>query len=406
MRPDRIIATHRAPRQRLALLTIVGLILVAAITGIAGSAALAGPTPAPTPGTSDAPAPRHSTPTRTPHPSSSPSQSPSAQPSPNPQPDGGDDPAWYDIPGQVQKAIAQFITWVATTGMKPVLTTLGSTVMATPDLTHNDRVHRFWTTSMVAANAIFVLLIVAAGLVVTSHETLQTRYGLKEILPRLTVGALISNTSLIICRKAIEAANALTQAIGGQGVNGKAAAKYLTDALDAALPNSNFLISMLELAIVVMAVIVIITFILRIMLLVILIGVAPLVLALHALPQTESLAYTWWRAVAACLGLQIGQAVIVLATIRIFLSPTDSTVFGLPNSGTALLNVLVALSMLWLLIKLPAWTKRFVLGSAGGRGLVRQTISAVVMVKTLGATAGALAGHRRSTRTDKQKKGS
>jgi hypothetical protein len=389
MSPDRTRTTRRRVFRRRIAMLIGGLILATGgVTALAGAPVVAAPRPAPTPGISNNPTPRHPTPSPT-TPSATPSQSPSAQPSPNPQPgDGGDDPAWYDIPGQVQKAITQFIGWVATTGMKPVLAALGSTVMATPDLTHNGRVHTFWLTSLVAANAIFVLLIVAAGLVVTSHQTLQIRYGLKEVLPRLAVGALLSNTSLVLCGKAIEAANALTAAIAGQGVNGHAAANYLTDAADRGEHGDTFLLSVLAVAIIVMALVVIITFIVRMMGLVVLIGIAPLALALHALPQTEFLAYTWWRALAAVLGIQLGQAVIVVATLRVFLSPTGTSFVGLPASGSSLLDALVALSMLWLLIKLPGWTKRFVLGHQSGRGLVRQAISAILMIKTLGGMAG------------------
>jgi hypothetical protein len=151
-----------------------------------------------------------------------------------------------------------------------------------------------------------------------------------------------------------------------------------------------------------MAIVVVMTFVLRIALLVMLLGVAPLALTCHATPQTESLAYAWWRAFAACLGIQLGQAVIILATIRVFLTPTGPQVLGMPATTGGLLSILVCLTMLWLLIKLPGWTKHLILGPLArqhGRGLVGQIIHAVVLLKTLGALAGAGSRTNRPTRT-------
>jgi hypothetical protein len=178
-----------------------------------------------------------------------------------------------------------------------------------------------WTTSLIVANAVFVLFVVAAGFTVTVRETLQAQYGIKEILPRLVVGAVASNLSLLVCQKAIEAGNALTAGIAGQGVDPASAAEAFTQALTAQLGGTNILMSLLVIAVLVLAIVVVFTFILRIALLVVVIGAAPLALLFHALPQTEALAYTWWRALAACLGAQVAQAIVVLAAVKVFLTP-------------------------------------------------------------------------------------
>lgn len=122
-------------------------------------------------------------------------------------------------------------------------------------------------------------------------------------------------------------------------------------------------------AVIVLVLVVVITFIMRVACLVLLIGFAPLALVCHALPQTEGLAYTWWRAMGACLGIQLAQAAIVLGAIRI----TGSTILGIPTSTSGYMRTLICLCMLWILIKIPGWMKQFVLGSMGqrhGRGLL------------------------------------
>lgn len=327
-----------------------------------------------------------------------------AAPTPSPTPDpslvvpgGGGDPGWFDIGGQIRKAMADFLAWVAQTGLSPVLRTLGDTVLATPDLTSNPQVRGLWTGSLVVANALLVLVVVAGGFTIAARDTLQSRHGLKEIAPRLVVGAVAANVSLIIAGKAIEVANAITTAIVGQGVDGPLAVTAITNTLHQAALGTNFLFSVLVLAVLVLAIIVVITFVIRVAILVLLIGAAPLALLCHALPQTEGLAYVWWRAMGASFAIQITQALILLATVKVFLTPVGPTVLGVPSTGDGLLGLLVCVTMLWLLIKVPGMARRMVLGPlTHGRSLIGQVLTTVAMVKTIGATSGA-AGRAAST---------
>ncbi len=363
------------------------------------------PNPSPSP-----PSPGKPTPSPIPAPpTGKPSPTPPGTPSPAPGPtppgwtppspgDGSDDdPGLFDIPGQIRKAINDFLAWIAKTGLKPVMDALGKTVLSTPDLTSNPQVQAIWTTSLVVANGIFVLFVIAGGFIVASRETLQSQYGLKEIAPRVVVAGVAANTSLLVCGKAIAFTNALTAAIAGQGVDGNGAVTALDQILNQpASPNMPpILFSLLILAALVMGIVVLVTFILRTAMLVLLLGVAPLALTCHATPQTEGLAYTWWRALVACLGIQLGQAVILLATVRVFLTPAGPEVLGVTVTNDGLISILVCLTMLWLLIKLPGWMKHLILGPLArrhGRGLIGQIIHAVIMLKTLGTLAGVSRG--------------
>src|SRR6266508_3972139 len=364
MRP----VTCRTAAVRLLTLLVLGVVLATGAAVAAGtSPAWADPAPTPGVGVPDpgvppspdkTPTPPKPTPSPIPGPpTGKPTPAPPGTPSPapgptppgftSPSPDSNNDPGLFDIPGQIRKAINDFIAWIAKTGLKPVLDALGHTVLSTPKLTDNPQVKAIWTTCLITANAIFVLFVIAGGFIVASRETLQSQYGLKEIAPRVVVAGVAANVSLLVCGKAIEAANALTAAIAGQGVDGNSAATALTR---------------------------------------------------HAPPQTEGLAYAWWRAFAACLAMQLGQAIIILATVRVFLTPAGPQVLGVPVTPGGLLAILVCLTMLWLLIKLPGWMKHLILGPLGrrhGRGLVGQIIHAVIMLKTLGTLAGISRGPSR-----------
>ncbi|MBN1172222.1 MAG: hypothetical protein JXA67_08600, partial [Micromonosporaceae bacterium] len=220
--------TRRRPARILAGLALGGLLVLAGVTGIAPNAGWAGPAPAPTPTPQPAPTPTPNPPT-TPQPSTptpAPTPDPSPQPEPSPQPDtpsDDEDPAWYDVSGQISKAIREFFADLVEDNINSVMATLGTTLLASPDLTADERVRGLWSANLVITNAVFVLFIVAAGFVVTSRETLQTRHGLKQVLPRLAVAAVAANTSLLLCGKLLWATNALTAAIAGQGIDAKAA---------------------------------------------------------------------------------------------------------------------------------------------------------------------------------------
>ncbi|WP_194822592.1 hypothetical protein [Micromonospora sp. S-DT3-3-22] len=287
------------------------------------------------------------------------------------------------------------VVWAAEQALQPVMEALGASWLSTPDLTTNEHVKAIWTTSLVVANGITVLFIVAGGFLVTARETLQTSYGLKQVLPRIAVGVVLANCSLIIGQKAIELTNALTVAIAGNTIDGPTAATAIRQVVDDALRGGGFLMALLAIAVIVMCLVLEFTFVLRLAALVILLGVAPAALICHASPLTEGVAHLWWRCTLACLGLQLGQATVVMASVKVFLTPAGPTVLGVPATGQGLLGVVVCLTMLWLLIKLPGWMRQFVLGPLGqrnGRGLLGQLLHAFIMIKTLGAAAGILGG--------------
>jgi hypothetical protein len=400
---------------RLASMFAFAVIALALATGlaVASTPVAAGRTAAepttppgvPDPGTRPSPNPAPSPPGATPSPVGPPPATtpppdpvtPTPGPSPGPTPPGwnppaegsGGEPGLFDIGGQIRQAINDFFAWTVDGALDPVLSAVGEAVLTTPNLTADARVRTMWTTCLVVANSVFVLFVMAAAITVASRETLQTRYGLKQILPRLVVAAVLVNTSLPIAGKAIEVTNAVTAAIAGQGVDGHTTAAALAQALGEARQGNTFLLTLLVLGVLAMAVVVVFTFVLRIVFLAVLIGSAPLALICHASPHTEPLAFLWWRAGGACLGIQVCQAVVVLAALRMFLTPAGT---GLLTGGTPsrLVSILVVAAVVWLLLKIPGWMRRLVLGpfGHGGRGLVGQIIHTIVMVKTLGVVTG------------------
>ena len=73
-----------------------------------------------------------------------------------------------------------------------------------------------WATSLAIADACYVLLVLIGGIIVMSHETLQTSYSAKEIAPRIVLGFVAANLSMVLISRAVTIANGLSAALAGR----------------------------------------------------------------------------------------------------------------------------------------------------------------------------------------------
>ena len=277
----------------------------------------------------------------------------------------GNGPGFPDIASRIRDAINGWFRDLAASSLGPLLDMVARTILATPDLTAaNSRVRELWLVSAGIANTAFVLLVTAGGVLVMTHETLQTSYGVKEIAPRLVVAFLAANLSLAITGQAIPLANALARALLGTGADPAHVQATLRTLALAPLDTSSGLLILIALVIAVMALALVATYVIRVALLIVLIAGAPLALACHALPKTEGLAYLWWRAFCGCFGVQLGQALVLAVAVRVFFQADRAHVLGLAGSAH-LVDLIVVGCLLWMLLRIPVWVSRLVFGQRG-----------------------------------------
>jgi hypothetical protein len=273
-----------------------------------------------------------------------------------------------NLPGLVGQAINDWFATLLTAAVNPTLDLLGRTLLATPDVTApGSRIRELWWATAGIANSGFVLLVLVGGVLVMSHETLQARYSAKEILPRLAVAFIAANTSLLLAGWAIRLANAISQAVLGEGVDPARIAQTLSP-LRLLPPQQRDVFQLLVgLVIAALALGLLAACIARAALVALLVAAAPLALSLHALPHTDGLARLWWRALAACLGVQIAQSLVLVAALRVFFDADRAQVLGIGAGRLA--DLLVSGGLLWLLLRIPGWARRAVFGPrAGGLG--------------------------------------
>jgi hypothetical protein len=296
----------------------------------------------------------------------------------------------WDIPGLIGQAIDGWFSGLVVAALNPVLDLLGTTILSTPDVSGPGQVSDLWGVSLGIADSLLVLLVLAGGVLVMTHETLQTRYSIKEIAPRIVVAAVAANASLSIAGVAIRFCNALSQAFLGQGVDPATAMSTMRDLIMAPLGSGGIFLVLIGIVIAILAVVLLVVYIVRIVLVILLVAAAPLALICHAWPPIEGIARLWWRGLIALLAVQLGQSFVLVTALRVFFASDGNATLGLA-SGSGLVDLLVTLCLFWVLVKIPFWARSAAFSGRGSQtGPVRRVVRTVLEIKGVRAIAAML----------------
>ncbi|NMO57782.1 hypothetical protein HH310_42300 [Actinoplanes sp. TBRC 11911] len=304
-----------------------------------------------------------------------------------------------------QLLFGELFGWLATTviGVLDLLWgLLSATAFSTPDVTVLPQVTAFANTSLAIVNVCFVLAFLWAGIVVMGRGTFQSQVGPGELIPRLVLGLILANFAVPLCSTVIGLANALTAALTSQDITAPGSMRQLREITVSAMKGQTGATATSLLLILVGGLIaaltgtLIVQWIIRLGVLVIAVGIAPIALALHGTPHTEGAAKLWWRTLLGTVGIVVVQAVALHATLLVFLSPNSN----LPLLGVSvadgdpagILNLLIVVCLLWAVVKIPALMRRFVTQARPSRA---GTVLRVVAVQQLtrGLSRGLAIGH-------------
>ena len=371
------------PGRLVATLAGVAVAIALLLVGVAGPAAAQPPSPAPPPAATTAPAtPAVPEPAAPRPPEGPPAPAAPALPAApaNPAAPAGS-PSFFDIPGQITEAINNWLAGLVTSAAAPAAE-VAATLLAPPRFSAFDRLHDMWSGSAALANTLYVLLVLAAGAVLMGHETIQTRYAVKQIAPRLVIGMVAANLSWELVKLAAQLAGTLAVAVAGDGLS---PAAVLGGLLRNAITGGPIFLIIVGLVATVMMFVLPLCMIVVAALLIVLIAGAPLALSFHALPQTEWIAQLWWKATFGCLAIPTLQALIMAAVVRVILAPGGFGLLGVPTPS-GIVNMLVLIALIYLMIKVPFWVLRGALGKGGGRYRVMSIVKSVLIYKGLRAT--------------------
>jgi hypothetical protein len=299
-------------------------------------------------------------------------------------------PGLFDITGHIEAAIDSWFRDLVTGALDPILTLLGHTLLATPNVTTQSRVGQLWQMTEGIADAFLVLFVLIGGAIVMGHETLQTRTALKDVLPRIVVAGIAVNASLSLAGLMISTADALSQAVLGQGVDPSQAAVVLRQLVLGSLASGGIFEVLIGGVVAALAMVVLATYVIRLAMVILLVVAAPMCLVCHALPQTEGLAKLWWRAFFGALGVQVAQSLVLITALRVFLASGGPANLGISSTG-GLVDLLVSASLCWVLVKIPGWVGRFAFSAGRGHGGVVRVVRDVVVYKGVKALAAGAA---------------
>jgi hypothetical protein len=266
-----------------------------------------------------------------------------------------------------------------------LLSVMGNTVLLVPNVTTVAAAQQVWAQVLGIVNICYVIAIVAGAAIAMSYETLQVRYAVKDLAPRLVFGLIAANFSFDWCNRIFILAQQLLDALAAGPLGGANTNAAVHDQVNAALHDqpAAAVLLMLVLAAVIIFLLAALTFgwIVRVGVLLVLLVSAPLALACHGLPQIDPVAKLWWRTLLGTLGIQMLQALTLLTGIAVFVTPSSPVAQQMHVGGGAILNMFVLLALLWSAVKIPSLMRRYVLRSGGnsvGSYLVR-----VVLVQQL-----------------------
>ena len=295
-------------------------------------------------------------------------------------------PGLFDITGHIEAAIDDWFRDLVTAALDPILTLLGHTLLATPNLTAQSRVAQLWQMTEGIADSFLVLFVLVGGAIVMGYETIQTRTAIKDVLPRIIVAAVAVNASLSLAGLAISTADALSQAVLGQGVDPSGAAVVLRQLVLGSLAGGGIFVVLLGGVVAVLAIVLLATYVVRLALVVLLTVAAPICLVCHALPQTEGLARLWWRAFSGTLAVQVAQSLVLVTALRVFLASGGPANLGIASTG-GLVDLLVSACLCWVLVKIPSWVSRVVFSGSRSHGGLGRVVRDVIIYKGAKALA-------------------
>ncbi|MEU2615843.1 hypothetical protein ABZ570_30370 [Micromonospora sp. NPDC007271] len=277
-----------------------------------------------------------------------------------------------------------------------LLAFLASSIFVSPDVTVLPQVASIADKSALVVNACFVLAIIAVGVAVMVGDSVEMRYGVKELIPRLVVGFVLSMFAVPLTGVLIDIANALTVSMTGTSAPTTEAVTFVRARIASATTDESaaLLMAIIGLLIVGLMFMLVGGWLVRIGVLVVLAGVAPVALACYVTPWTQGAAQLWWRSLLGCLGTPTLQAVAFSAGVDLLIDPESNLpiLLGLPGSDTV--NLMLVIVVLWVTIRIPGMVRRYVTraGSrnAGGvllRAVVVQGVTRHLPLGRLGRTA-------------------
>ncbi|MGK5680180.1 hypothetical protein [Actinoplanes sp. URMC 104] len=287
----------------------------------------------------------------------------------------------------------QVLEWFAGLLLDSLNTMLGvitDVLLITPNVTTLPQVQALTGRAVWVVDTMFVLAFLAAGVLsMTNRGDEQSRYMVKDLIPRCVVGFITAHFSQLIAGQMIDVANALTTALTEPNLDQDGALQAMrTQIVTAGQQGGLLFLTCVAIILFLMAA----TFcsaIVRFAIALVLTAGAPIALACHALPQTDSVARLWWRSFAGVLAVPILQGFMLYAAQWVLLDPAVMLpLLGLPVEPGSVLNLFVVMVLLWTCVKVPGLVHRYTSQGARSSNFLGMVVRVVVVQQLSRALPG------------------
>lgn len=235
----------------------------------------------------------------------------------------------------------------------------------------SETVRSLWDFSRAIANAGLALIVMWGGFnIIVKEHTRSPYHGAMELLPRVILGALAANLSLELARLVIDTNNALAAGVGQVGLPGYD---------QAGATQEGVALVFVALAYGVIALLLVFQMLMRLALIDVLLVLAPVMMLLWVLPQTQG----WTRWWTNLFPITVFQQTVQMVVLRLGASLMVELTPG--SASNALLTLLLGIAVCWLTLKVPSLL----------RGQVHQAgIGSVVSLVVLSRLGTGLAARR------------
>ncbi len=290
-------------------------------------------------------------------------------------------------------AVNGFIQNIVESSTKPIVDGIMTFLSTTPSLLANASIVKFWLIILGITDTLFVLVVALLGLQFMSASTFGfEEIEFKHLLPRIGLAFLGANVSLFLADYAIVASNALVS--GVISTTGGLNHAWITNAITiSSITNGTapFIILIFLLMFLMVAVILLLMYISRLIVISLGAVLSPLIFLLWTLPKTSDFAEM------AVKGYFVSVFTIFVHVVTIQLAGTFLT---LPeNTNNSLISIAVAIGLLLTLLKIPTFLMQLILFSSRA-GAVKRMGSQMMNVMSADSvqkgTAGVVKAPRRT----------
>lgn len=265
-------------------------------------------------------------------------------------------------------AVNGFIQNIVSSATKPIHDGIISFLTNTPSVVSNSVIFNYWLIMLGIVDSLFALGIAALGFQLMSASSFGfEELEFRQILPRIGLAFLAANMSIFLADWVIQVANTLVNAvIASTGGLDKAWVLNVIDITKLFSDTGNIILITLLLALlfVILCLVLLLMYVTRFILVAVGAVMGPFVFLLWAIPRTSGIAEVLIKSYLVTVFTIFVHVVVIQLASAFLATPAQ-------GSSNSLISIIVAIGLLFTLIRIPQWLLAAVFVTSQGGRLIK-----------------------------------